>query len=244
VEVLGIPVDGITMEEAVATVEGYIEDGTPHQVVTVNPEMLMLARRDTGFREALLKADLVVPDGVGVVWASRHLGNPVPERVAGYDLMLSLLEVSARRGYRVYFLGARGEVVEEAARSARNLFPGLQVAGFHHGYFPAGEEEGVVEGVRYSQPDLLLVGMGSPRQEKFLARNLSRLDVPVGIGVGGSFDVLTGRIRRAPLWMQEAGLEWFYRLVREPYRLGRMLALPRFAWTVLREGKGNGIDRG
>lgn len=202
-------------------------------IVTANPELVMEARRNPEFAAALGAADLVLPDGVGIVWAARLLGRPVVERVPGIELTEALLEKAARHGYKVFFLGAAHGVAEQAAAAVERAHPGIHIVGTHHGYFSPDEEGNVVELVRRAAPDLLFVGLGAPRQELFIARHRLSWNVPVAIGVGGSLDVLSGRARRAPGWVQAMGLEWFYRLVREPRRIGRMAALPRFASLVL-----------
>lgn len=231
--VLGTPVDAVTMAGALAAAEALIRRGQPSMVVTTNPELIMHAQRDPELAGILGRADLVVPDGIGVVWAARLLGHPVPERVPGVDLTEGLLALAAQRGYRVYFLGAAEGVADEAARRLAARFPGLIVAGTHHGYFGPEDEPRVVAAVRAAAPHILLVAMGAPRQERWIARNLQQCGVPLNMGVGGSFDVFAGRVRRAPRWVQAAGLEWLYRLVRQPSRARRMLALPRFAVRVL-----------
>ncbi len=238
VSVLGVEVDRVSLDEAVARVEEWLRagaaDGRLRLVATPNPEIIWAARADRELARALAEADLCVADGVGVVWASRHLGEPVPERVAGADLMERLLELAARRGYRVYFLGTHPEVVARAAEEARRRYPGLVVAGHHHGYFRPEEEEAVVAAVRAARPDLLFVGMGAPRDQVWLWRHRHELGAAVGVGVGGSLDVLACVVRRAPRWVRSLGLEWLYRLAAQPRRWRRMLALPRFAWAVLR----------
>ncbi|MGI6037257.1 MAG: WecB/TagA/CpsF family glycosyltransferase [Limnochordia bacterium] len=240
--ILGIPVQGVTMEEAVAQLEAMIAKGDSGYVVTANPEMVMAARANRALAQAMEGAALVVPDGVGLLWASRILGHPLPERVAGIDLLGRLLALSAQRGYRVYFLGARGEVIADAVANLQRVYPRLSIAGYHHGYFTPREEREILEEIKGAQPQILAVGLGMARQELWLAEHLPALRVPVGIGVGGSFDVLAGRLGRAPQWMQRRGLEWAFRLAQEPRRLRRMGALPRFAAAVLWEkfrGVGN-----
>ncbi len=244
VEILGIPIDKVTMDEAIRKVAAFIESGRPHLVVTPNPEIVYASRTDPELRQLLRAASLSVPDGAGIVWASRYLGDPVPERVAGIDLMAGLLELSSRRGFRVFLLGSGPGVAEEAARRLQKAYPGLSVVGVQHGYFRPEEEDRVIEAIRAARPHILLVGMGAPKQEIWLARNLERLGVPVCLGVGGSLDVWAGRARRAPPWMRRANLEWLYRLYREPRRATRMLALPRFAWAVVREGIGRWLKKG
>lgn len=244
VEILGVAVDRVSMDEAVARIEALIagfaaegregRKGLTRLVVTANPEILFAAWKDRELAGVLAGADLVVADGVGVVWAARRLGRPVPERVPGIDLMHRLLARSAARGYRVFFLGARPGVAARAAAAARERYPGLEVAGVHHGYFRPGEAAAVAAAVGAARPDLLFTGMGAPRDQKWVWRHRESLGAAVAVGVGGSFDVLAGTARRAPRWMQHLGLEWLYRLLRQPSRWRRMRVLPRFAWAVLR----------
>lgn len=239
VSILGVDVDGISLAEARTFVEKMIRRGrgmdadSGAHIVTANPEIVMEARRNPAFADALARAELVLPDGIGVVWAARLLGTPVVERVPGIELTEALLETAARRGYRVFFLGAAHGVAEEAAAAVERKYPGIRIVGTHHGYFSADEETAVVEQVVAAAPDILFVGLGAPRQELFIARHRAGWNVPVAIGVGGSLDVLAGRVPRAPRWVQSMGLEWLYRVVREPRRLRRVMALPRFGVLVL-----------
>lgn len=238
VRVLDFPVDAVDLAGAVRAVLGLVEArpaGRTRLVVTVNPEILLAAARDPLLARVLTEADLVVPDGIGVVWASRLLGRPLPERVPGIDLMQRLLAEAAARGLGVYLLGARPEVIAAAAAEARRRFPGLRLLGYRDGYFGPEEEARVAAAVREAAPDLLFAGMGAERELKWLYRHRERLGAAVAMGVGGSFDVLSGRLRRAPPWMRRYGLEWLYRLWQEPSRWRRQLALPRFALRVLAE---------
>ncbi len=233
VELLGVSIDRVTFD---AAVERAVRLATARQgslAVTANAELVWAATRDAELRTILNRADLVVADGAGVVWASRVLGEPLPQRVAGYDLMLGLLAAAAERGYRVYLLGGRPGVALRAAAVARERYAGLRVVGTAHGYFGPEDEPAVRAAIARARPHLLFVGLGAPRQEKWLACNLPALGVGLAMGVGGSLDVLAGVRRRAPDWMIRANLEWLYRLLREPRRIGRQLALPRFALAVL-----------
>jgi N-acetylglucosaminyldiphosphoundecaprenol N-acetyl-beta-D-mannosaminyltransferase len=237
IEILGTGVDPVTLEEAVIICAGFAESGAPHVVITVNPEAVENARRDAEFARVLREADLLVADGAGIVWASRRLGMPVPERVAGIDLLLRLSAVAASHGYGVYLLGARPGVASNAAHALAAQYPGLRIAGTMHGYFQPSEEAGVLAGIRRASPHVLFVGTGSPRQEKWMARHREALNVPVAMGVGGSFDVLSGEVRRAPLWMRSSGLEWLYRLGTQPARWRRSLSLAAFALRVIMTGQ-------
>ena len=230
---LGVRVDDVTWEEALARMEGFAQEGGPHQVVTVNPEFIVAAQEDAEFRAILNAADLSLPDGIGVVWASRLLGRPLRERVAGSDLVPEIAALAAKRGYRLFLLGAAPGVAEEAARRLREHNPGLVVAGTYAGSPAVEEEDEIVALVRAARPHVLFVAYGAPAQDKWIARNLGRLGVPVCMGVGGALDFIAGVAVRAPRWMQRLGLEWLHRLWHEPWRWRRMLALPKFVWLVV-----------
>jgi len=234
--VLGVPFDRLTLQEAVDQVASLASAGGPHLVVTANPELVVTAQSDSELRGALQTASVVVADGIGVVWASRHLGSPLPERVPGIELMEALCARAAGVGWSVFLLGGIPGVAEQAAATLQARCPGLRVAGTHHGYFQ--EDAPVVQLVARSGAHFLFCGLGSPRQELWLSRHLNRLGVRVAMGVGGSLDVLAGRLPRAPAWVRRVHLEWLYRLAREPRRWRRQLALPRFAWLVLRSPAG------
>ena len=231
--VLGVGVHDVAEQETVALVDGFVRQGGPHQVATVNPEFVMRARRDTAFQETLNQADLAVPDGVGIVWAGRLLGRRFRGRVPGVELTRRLAALAAARGYRLYLLGAGPGVAEEAGRRLQEEYPELCIAGTYSGSPAPEEEEEIGVRIRAAAPQILLVAYGAPRQDLWLRRNLPRLGVPVGVGVGGTLDYLAGRVSRAPAWMRRAGLEWLHRLITQPWRWRRMLALPTFAWLVL-----------
>lgn len=231
--VLGVGIDNVTMEEAIVQIQEFIAAGSPRLIATANAEMVMLAQADAKLATILAAADLVVPDGAGVVWAARHHGQAIAERVAGFDLTQRLLAVSARSGYRVYFLGGAPGVAEAAAVAAQQHYPGLRIVGIRNGFFQDSEQAAIVDAINQAQPHILFAALGVPKQEKWLYCHLESLQVPVCIGVGGTFDVMAGVAKRAPLWMQQIGLEWLYRLLRQPQRLGRMAALPKFVWKVL-----------
>jgi N-acetylglucosaminyldiphosphoundecaprenol N-acetyl-beta-D-mannosaminyltransferase len=232
-EILGIRVDSVSCEEALARVESFVLQGDARRVVTINPEFAMCAQRDEPFRRVLNGADLALADGIGLVWAARLLGHSLPERVAGSDLVPRIAQRAAEAGWCLYLLGGAPGVAEEAARALRERHPGLQIAGTYAGS-PAPEiEEGIVRRIRAARPDVLFVAYGAPAQDMWIARNLESLSTPVAMGVGGALDFIAGRARRAPDWVQGLGLEWLHRLIHQPWRWRRMLALPRFAWAVL-----------
>ncbi|MHB1418805.1 MAG: WecB/TagA/CpsF family glycosyltransferase [Bacillota bacterium] len=232
VRVFGISVDRVDMKGALQLIEEFIREGSPHLIFAANPEKVMRVEQDGELKEILQQAHLVIADGTGIVWAAKVFGRSLPERVTGIDLMHAITALSASRGYRVYFLGAAPGVAEEASTRLARIYPGLQVAGTHHGYFRPEEEAELIQEVNFCRPDVLFVAMGSPRQEKWLHRHREQLEVPVCMGIGGSLDVITGRVDRAPRWMQQVGLEWSYRLLRDPRRVVRMTVLPRYALRV------------
>jgi N-acetylglucosaminyldiphosphoundecaprenol N-acetyl-beta-D-mannosaminyltransferase len=235
--ILGCEIDRLDMEGTVARCAELIDAGGPVQHVAVNVAKIVALRDDERLRAVVESCELVSVDGQPVVWASRLLRDPLPERVAGIDLMFRLLELSEERGYRVFVLGARQEVLETAVARLAERYPRLTIAGFHHGYFADEESAEICELVRAAAPDILLVAMTSPRKEYWLAEHAPELGVPFSMGVGGSIDVVAGLTKRAPRWMQRAGLEWFYRFAQEPLRLGpRYLRTnARFAALLARE---------
>jgi len=232
VEILGVQVDDVTTAEMLAAVAAFVRTGGGHQISTVNVEYLMIARRDPEFARVLRQSGLNVPDSVGVLWAARWLGHPLPERVTGSDGIYAIAELCAREGSRLFLLGAGPGVAERVAQVLRDRYPGLCVCGAMSGSPLPEHELEQAERVRRAQADVLLVAYPSASQEKWIARNLDRTGVSVAMGVGAAFDFCAGVQARAPRWMQRAGLEWFYRLLREPWRWRRMLALPQAAWLV------------
>jgi len=235
VRILGVRVDDVTTDETLALVDSFIGEGKPHQLVTVNPEFVMEAQHNRAFHVVLESASLALPDGVGLLWAARRLGHPLRERVTGSDTLPLLARKAADKGYSIFLLGAAPGVALRAALVLQARYPGLRVAGTYAGSPDAAEEDDIVARIVAAAPDMLFVAYGAPRQDLWICRNLHRLHVPVCMGIGGSLDFLAGVARRAPLWVRRVGLEWLYRLIREPWRWRRMLALPRFVWAVLRQ---------
>lgn len=232
VNILGVDVDAVTMAEAVDVVRRAMDTRAGVMVATANAEMLMRATHDEELRRILNASALVVPDGAGTVWAARHLGHAMPERVAGYDLAQELLRCAPAEGRRVYFFGAAPGVAEKAKAKAEQLYPGIEIVGVRNGFFSPADNAAIIAEIRAARPDLLLVALGVPKQEKWIAAHLAELDVPVAIGVGGTLDVMAGVMKRAPLWMQKAKLEWLFRGLMQPKRAGRLLALPKFVLKV------------
>ena len=230
VDILGVNVDSLTMQEAVEQVEKYIEERNPVLIATANAEMLMRATYDEELKSILNGAAMVTPDGAGTVWAAHHLGFAMPERVAGYDLAQNLMAEAARRGQRVFFFGSAPGVAEKA--KAESLYPGIEICGVRNGFFKESDEPAIIEEIKAAKPDILLVALGVPKQEKWLWKYKDELGVPVSIGVGGTLDVMAGVMKRAPRWMQKAKLEWLFRGMLQPKRAGRLLALPKFVLKV------------
>jgi N-acetylglucosaminyldiphosphoundecaprenol N-acetyl-beta-D-mannosaminyltransferase len=250
VEVLGLPVDLVKLEDALASVDARIQAWRTApseplmQIVTVNAEMAIQALRSPDLRAVFERSALVVPDGEGVVWALSRQGIKTP-KVAGVQLVEALAARAAQCGWRLAFLGAAPGVARQAADKLATRYRDLQVVYVRDGFFTSDEEGQVREALAASGADVLFVALGVPRQEIWLAKYQSALGIPVGMGVGGSFDVLSGRILRAPAFFQRLKLEWFYRLLKEPWRLSRLRqTLPSFVWRVLREGSHKSVTRG
>jgi len=218
-DVLGYPISNLGLDEFVALAELFIDSGNPHYIAVVNVAKLIKMRSDKDLEESILAADLIGADGVPLVWASWLLGNPLPGRVNGTDLMYRLLERANEKGYRIFFFGAREEVLQRVLDKVRTEYPGVKIAGFQHGYFTPEQESTIVSKIREAKADVLFLAFGTPKKELWVKNYLSAMGVPVVHGVGGSFDVLAGVVLRAPLWMQRNGLEWLFRLLQEPRRM-------------------------
>ncbi len=233
ITMMGCQIDNLSMEETLQTVEGFIQSGKPHQHVVVNVDKLVKAERDDELRRIINECALINVDGMPVVWASRLLGKPLKERVAGVDLFEALMQRSAGKGWRVFLLGAREEVVSEVKRLYEIKYPGLVVAGYRNGYWSEAEEPGVVAQITAARADLLFVAISSPKKEHFLGQYQGQMKIPFAMGVGGTFDVAVGRVKRAPVWMQKSGLEWFYRFLQEPRRMFRRYFIEDMAFFRL-----------
>ncbi|SFW59959.1 N-acetylglucosaminyldiphosphoundecaprenol N-acetyl-beta-D-mannosaminyltransferase [Selenomonas ruminantium] len=232
IDILGVKVDSVTMAQAVAQVEGYMDERKNVLIATANAEMIMRATHDTELKDILNDAALVVPDGAGTVWAAHHLGYEMPERVAGFDLAQELMRIAPSKKQKVFFFGSAPGVAEKAKAKAEELYPGIEIVGTRDGYFKPEDEPAIIEEIKAAQPDLLLAALGVPKQEKWLNAHLKELGVPVAIGVGGTLDVMAGVMKRAPYWMQKAKLEWLFRGLLQPKRAGRLMALPKFVLKV------------
>ena len=235
VDILGIRVHDITIAQTGDLIPAMALSGMPHNIVPVNPEMVMMAQVDKEFREVLASASLNLPDGVGIVWAARLLGCPIQERVTGVDAVRMLARVACRNGLSLFLLGAAPGVAERVAEVLQKENFGLEIVGSYAGSPQLSEEDEICSRIEAAKPHILLVAYGAPRQEMWVARTRPRLKIPLTMCVGGTFDFIAEVSTRAPVWVQQAGLEWLYRLIHEPRRLRRMARLPRFVMAILRE---------
>lgn len=234
VEILGVPVDCVTMEQAVQWAETTLASTQPQSVIAVNPEKVIQANHDPEVLKRLQQAGLLIPDGIGVVFAVRLLGLGYLKRVPGSELMPKLCEQAAKKGYKVFLFGANQEVISHAAVALCQRYPGLNIVGTQHGYVKEEEMPSVITAINDTQAELLFVALGSPKQELWMTRYVPLLKVKVCQGVGGTFDVIAGRVKRAPLLFRSMHLEWFYRLLSQPSRIFRQTALPIFVYQVLK----------
>ena len=232
IDILGVNVDPVTMSQAVARVQDYMDGKQNVLIATANAEMIMRATHDKELRDILNDAALVVPDGAGTVWAAHHLGHDMPERVAGFDLAQELMRIAPQKKRRIFFFGSAPGVAEKAKAKAEKLYPGIEIVGVRNGFFTEKDEPEIIAQIKEAKPDLLLAALGVPKQEKWLHKHKEELGVPVSIGVGGTLDVMAGVMKRAPLWMQKAKLEWLFRGMLQPKRAGRLMALPKFVLKV------------
>lgn len=230
-EILGVGFDSLTMEEAVKRAHALLAERRAAYVVTPNPEIVMLCRENPAAMTAVARADLVLPDGIGVVYGAKILGTPLKAKLPGIDFAAALMAQLAQAGGSVFLFGAKPGVAETAGERLLAQFPGLVLAGTNDGYFQ--DDAPVIEKINAARPDLLLVCLGAPKQELWMYRNASRLQVGLMAGLGGSLDVFAGTVRRAPRVFQRLGLEWLYRLCKEPKRIGRMLKLPKFLFAAI-----------
>lgn len=235
VELLGSLIDIVNMDMALDMANSFIRKKQKAHIITLNAEIVYMARNDMHLREIINGADLVTPDGIGIVWAARKKGYNVKERVTGIDMIYGLCNLAVAEGYSIYLLGASPGVAEQAAAELQSLYPSLKIAGTRDGYFTDIEIRQVITGIKEASPDILLVALGAPYQEYWISQYKEELGVPLCIGVGGSFDVIAGVKKRAPEIMIKLNLEWLYRLLSEPSRIKRQIALPRFVLAVLKE---------
>lgn len=234
VDILGIDFDNYTMNEAVDEVMNQLQkEKSAYKIYTPNPEIVMMAKENKDFMNVLNRGNLVIPDGIGVVIGARIMKKNIPERVAGYDLVQQVLTKMKNKNMTAYFLGSAKGIAKEAARNMEATHQGLKVVGTHDGYFDDQEEKNIITSIKSLQPDLLLVGLGAYRQEKWIDDHIEELGVKVAVGVGGSLDGMAGHVKRAPVIFQKLYVEWLYRLIKQPSRAVRMLKLPLFLIDVI-----------
>lgn len=233
ISILGTKISRMTTADVLEWIRVMVGQGKPRHIVTANAEIVYAAYMEKGVRALLDKADLITADGSGIVLAAGLQGKPVPERVTGVDLTERIFSLAEEKGWGIYFLGASQEVLEKAVLNVLSKHAMLRIVGYHHGYYSQQETSKVVSNISEVKPDILFVALGFPKQEAFIQENMKVLQVPLSIGVGGTFDILAGTAKRAPLLMRRLGLEWLYRLCRQPSRYKRMLVLPKFLVLVI-----------
>lgn len=232
--ILGCQVDLVTLEQGIIRINDLISRGRPAHIITLNAEIVYQAQSNEELKAIINQADMVTPDGIGIVWGGRQLGYEIGERVTGIDLLYRLCQEAPTKGWRVYLLGSAPGVAEESGRRLISAYPGLQICGNHHGYFNEEDIPGIISKIKKLAPDILFVSLGAPKQEKWIKKYKQEIGVPVSVGVGGSLDVIAGQKKRAPLWMIRLNLEWLYRLISEPSRIRRQLVLPKFVGLILK----------
>lgn len=230
--VLGVKVRDITVSETAELIEKFVEErNKPHLIVTLGTEMVIAAQKDSSIKDLINNASLVCADGVGVIWGAKKAGLKIREKAAGVEILEEVVKKSSESKLKIFLLGAKPGTAEKAKENLKKKYPNCNIVGTFHGYFK--EDSEPIEIIKKAKPDVIFTALGFPKQEKWYLSHAQELDIPVGIGVGGSFDVLSGNIERAPMWMRKLSLEWLYRLIKEPSRLGRMMSIPKFIFAVL-----------
>ncbi|PIU83795.1 MAG: glycosyltransferase [Elusimicrobia bacterium CG06_land_8_20_14_3_00_38_11] len=247
IKILSTRIDNITLSDALSLTDNFLADGKSHQIITANPLMIFEAHKNdaslktcpelvSGLKNIFDTAALVIPESAGVHWAAKFLKTPLSEKIPGIDFMIFLMKYAQQKNYSVFFLGAKEEVIKKAADEIKKKFPELKIAGFHNGYFrETGNEQDVISQIKSSGAEILFAGLSTPFQEIWLNKNLEKLGVKIAMGVGGSFDVLSGNLRRAPKWMIDRDIEWIFRVAQQPWRILRIIKLFSFALKILKE---------
>ncbi len=233
IRILGIPIDSISRQKAMEKLKLFLDSPSIHTVFTPNPEIVMLAQEDMGLKRAIEDADLVLPDGIGLIIASKLKGLGLKERITGIDTMATLLDYCGKKEKSIFILGGKPGRAEKACQNIEVKYPGIKIAGFKHGYYQEDEEAELLNYINSKGADILFVCLGAPKQEKWIHQHRDKLNCRLAMGVGGSVDIYSGQVKRAPKVFQKLGLEWFYRLIKEPWRIGRMLLLPKFLIQVI-----------
>ncbi len=239
VKVLDIPVNCASMDEALVKIGAFVSSGEQHQVITADSSMAVMSRDDIELRNIIEQASLVTPDSVGIMWAAHRLNPAITARVSGVELVEELCKHSSQQGYSLFFLGAAPGIAQLACEKMAQRYPGAKMVGAHHGYFNDSDLQSVIDQINVVKPDILCVAMGIPRQEKWIAAHMHNIRAAVFIGVGGTFDVLSGTVKRAPKLFQRMKLEWLWRVLANPKKIGKVMLLPRFVWMVI-TSKGRG----
>ncbi|RFU63961.1 WecB/TagA/CpsF family glycosyltransferase [Peribacillus glennii] len=235
IDIMGIPFANVTRKALVEEImRERLQDGKKTYIVTANPEIVEHASKDTDYRNIICSSDFVIPDGIGVIYASKVLNTPLEERIAGFDLMTELLGMANAKRYKVFLLGAEESVVQLAAENVEKQYKHIDLAGYHHGFIDI-EDEALPKQISKFKPDIVFIALGFPKQDQWINKHLHLFDKGIFMGVGGSFDVLAGKVNRAPAVWQKANLEWLYRLIQEPRRWRRMSALPLFMLKVMKK---------
>ncbi|MCX6806780.1 MAG: WecB/TagA/CpsF family glycosyltransferase [Candidatus Berkelbacteria bacterium] len=230
IKILDIKVDHLNYNQTLDQIQKFILSKKPHQIVTVNPEFIISAQKDMEIKKILNSADLTTPDGIGIIWASKILKNPLEQRITGTDLVWKISELAHQHKYSIYFVGAKEGIAKKTSENLKAKYTNLKVAGAESS---SPQDNELVERIRKTKPDILFVAFGHPKQERWIFQNKNMLNVPVMIGVGGAFDYISGQIKRAPSWIRNIGFEWLYRLIKEPKRIKRQIMLPKFVALVL-----------
>ncbi len=233
----GLKVHDVTVAETMDQIDGYVKSGSPHHIITLDASMCVTAKEDKELFKIVSNAALVTPDSAGVLWACKKLGHPLRERVSGVDLVEQLCELSPSKGYKLYFFGSAPGVTDDAAERFRQRFPGCHIVGTRNGFFKPEESEEIAGQIKETGADILFVAMGIPKQEKWIAHFGAQTGAKVLIGVGGSFDVHSGRVERAPVWIQKINMEWLHRLIKNPKKYAKVLTLPRFVAMTYQKKK-------
>ncbi len=236
IKILSIRVDNISLKNAIILVDDFLTNGKSRQIITANPLMILEACKNEKLKNVFDEAALVIPESAGVSWAAKFLGTPLKEKIPGIDFMISLLKYAQQKNCPIFFLGAKEEVITKATGEIKKKFPDLKIAGFHNGYFrETGNEQDVISQIKSSGAEILFAGLNTPFQEIWLNKNIHKFGVKIAMGVGGSFDVLSGNLRRAPKWMINLNIEWFFRVVQQPWRILRIIKLFSFALKIFKE---------